>query len=136
MCQKIVTRSKFKPSAQNRSPPLLPLAPFSPLQPPTHQRHVSHDMPTRHVNPPTRQPVNPSTRQPVNPSPTTCHPRHANPPTYDMSPILGPSLKENLTEADQQGGIENSDREANERLSRAAFVKQGCKVLGCRFALH
>jgi hypothetical protein len=40
-----------------------------------------------------------------------------------MSPILGPSLKENLTEADHQGGIENSDREANERLSRAAFVK-------------
>jgi hypothetical protein len=26
----------------------------------------------------------------------------ANSPTYDMSPILGPSLKENLTEADHQ----------------------------------
>jgi hypothetical protein len=43
--------------------------------------------------------------------------------TSPTSPILGPSLNEKLTEADHQGVIENTDREANERLSRAAFAK-------------
>ena len=39
-----------------------------------------------------------------------------------MSPILGPSLNEHLTEADHEW-IENSDREVNKRLSNAAFKK-------------